>query len=181
MEHIVICPITKENEATLALPNEPFLEEGRVIPLYNGQNWSWRVEEFPAGQVTENCFPPENYKLESMGDKFHGFAAYVDGDCAGYALFYEEWHKWLYLDNLLVLKRYRRQGVARALVQAGMQLAADMGKLGVWLVCQDNNLQAMRFYLAQGFTLGGMNGLVYEGTKQAGKADLYLYKRIGME
>ena len=59
-----------------------------------------------------------------------------------------------------------------------MKLAAGLEKLGVWLICQDNNLQAMRFYLANGFTLGGMNLPVYEGTGQEGKADLYLYKRL---
>ena len=59
-----------------------------------------------------------------------------------------------------------------------MKLAAQLGKLGVWLVCQDNNLQAMQFYLANGFQLGGMNLPVYEGTKQEGKADLYLYKKL---
>ena len=175
--NIEVRPISKENESALALPNEPFPEGGRVVPSFDGENWNYRFEELPPEEINENCFPDENYKFDEMGDKFHGLAAYVDGVCAGYALFYEQWNKWLYLDNLLVLKKYRRTGVASALIEEGMRLSKDLKKLGVWLVCQDNNLGAMKFYLKAGFSLGGMNLPVYEGTRQAGKADLYLYRR----
>ena len=40
---------------------------------------------------------------------------------------------------------------------------------------QDNNLDACRFYLAQGFRIGGFDNRVSTGTSQAGKADLYFY------
>ena len=59
---IEIKEITAENPEALKLPNEPFLNEGRLIPIYDGENWSYRMKEFPAEQVTERCFPDENYK-----------------------------------------------------------------------------------------------------------------------
>ena len=64
---IEIKEITAENPEALKLPNEPFLNEGRLIPIYDGENWSCRMEEFPAEQVTGQCFPDENYKFEDMG------------------------------------------------------------------------------------------------------------------
>jgi len=173
-----IRPITKENEAAMALPYEPFLEEGKLIPIYDGEAWSWRIEKFPPDKVTENCFPADHYRFEEMGDGFHGFAAYADGECAGFALCYENWSKWITVDNLYVAARFRRRGVATALIDAAMQLAAAYGKRGITLVCQNNNLQAVYFYLKTGFTLGGMNLPVYEGTKRPDMADLYLYKRL---
>lgn len=133
---------------------------------------------FAPEKITETCFPDENYKLEDLGENYHRIAAYVDGECARFALTKMEWNMWLYLDNLLVLKKFRRAGVGTALIESSMELAKSMGLLGVWLVCQDNNLQAMKFYFRNGFTLGGMNMPVYEGTKQEGKADLYLYRRV---
>lgn len=174
---IEIKEITAENPEALKLPNEPFLNEGRLIPIYDGENWNCRMEEFPAEQVTEQCFPDENYKFEDMGEDFHGLAAYADGKCVGYVLTYEQWNRYLYLDNLLVLKEYRRYGVGSRLLDGAMELAKSLGKIGVWLICQDNNLGACRFYLKNGYTLGGMNLPVYEGTKQEGKADLYFYKK----
>ncbi len=175
---IEIRPITKENESVLALPNDPFLIEGRVTPIYDGNAWSYEITEFPKNEIREDCFPDENYSLEKMKEGFHGLAVYADGVCAGYALLYEHWNKWLYLDNLLISARYRRCGLASRLMEESLKLAASLGKRGVWLICQDNNLQAMRFYLNSGFTLGGMNLRVYEGTGQEGKADLYLYKDV---
>ena len=52
---IEIKEITAENPEALKLPNEPFLNEGRLIPIYDGENWSCRMEEFPAEQVTGQC------------------------------------------------------------------------------------------------------------------------------
>ena len=174
---IEIREITTENKEALKLPNEPFLNEGRLIPIYDGENWSYRIEEFAPEDVTEQCFPPEDYEFDKMEDGFHGLAAYADGKCVGYVLTYVQWNKYLYLDNLLVLKDYRRYGVGSHLLDGAMELAKKLGQLGVWLICQDNNLGACKFYLKNGYTLGGMNLPVYEGTKQEGKADLYLYKR----
>lgn len=179
--NIEIKEITTENQNALKLPNEPFLNEGRVIPIYDGRNWSYRIEEFPKEKITEQCFPQENYEFEKMGENFHGLAAYADGRCVGYAITYEEWNQYLYVDNVLVLKEYRRYGVGSRLLDSAMELAKKMNKLGVWLICQDNNLGACRFYFKNGYTLGGMNLPVYEGTKQEGKADLYLYKKYTEE
>ena len=175
---IEIRPITEENEEALALPNDPFLLEGRVTPIFDGKAWSYEITEFPEEEIREDCFPDENYSLANMEKGFHGLAIYVDGVCAGYALLFEHWNKWLYLDNLLISARYRRLGLGSRLMDAALELAASLGKYGVWLICQDNNLQAMRFYLNNGFTLGGMNLRVYEGTGQEGKADLYLYRDV---
>ena len=163
------------------MPNDPFAEEGKLIPIYDGSSWSYRIEKFAPAQVKDQCFPQEDYRLEEMGEKFHGIAAYADGVCAGYAILYEEWNQWLYLDNLLVSGKYRGNGVGSAMIASAMELAGQLGKRGLWLICQDNNLQALRFYFRNGFVLGGMNLPVYEGTGQEGKADLYLYKRNGSD
>ena len=175
---IEIKEITAANQDALRLPNEPFLNEGKVIPIYDGENWSYRINEFAPEEVTEQCFPNEDYEFEKMGEDFRGLAAYADGKCVGYALLYEQWNRYLYLDNLLVLKDYRRYGVGSILLKRAMELAEKMDKIGVWLICQDNNLGACQFYFKNGYTLGGMNLPVYDGTKQEGKADLYFYKKI---
>ena len=178
MSKIEIVPITKENADILALPNEPFREEGRVIPKFDGKNWNYEIEKFSEDKVREECFPDENYKFEEMGDKLHGLAIYVDGEDAGYALIYEQWNKWLYLDNLLIRKKFKRKGLGSALIKEAIELAKKYNKLGISLVCQSYNLPAAKFYFKNGFMLGGIQELLYEGTKLEGQMDLYLYKRI---
>lgn len=176
MSVIKIQPITIENKAALKLPNDPFQNTGRMIPMYDGHNWTYEIDNYPLENITEDCFPDENYVYEEMGDDFHGLAAYMDEECVGYAILRTEWNKFLYLDNLLVVGKFRRQGVATALVNEAMQLARDLGKIGLHLVCQDNNLQAMYFYLSMGFEIGGLDTKTYTGTNQANKADIHLYK-----
>ena len=63
--------------------------------------------------------------------------------------------------------------------QRAESIAADLGYRGVWVVAQDNNLAACRFYLKNGFVLGGLDTQVYRGTAQEGKADVHFYKEIG--
>lgn len=178
MKKITVKPITKENEDALSLPNDPFLNTGLVIPKYDGEKWSYTISEFPTEKITEDCFPDEHYKLENMGEGFYGLAAYIDGVCAGFAVFYVKWNKYLYLDNLLVSGSSRREGVGRALLNEGMKLALSLNKIGISCVCQDNNPKAAKFYFANGFELGGVDSSSYDGTSQEGKKDLFLYKRI---
>ncbi len=175
--NIEIREITADNQEALKLPNEPFLNEGKLTPIYDGKKWSYRVEEFAPEDVTEDCFPPEDYDFDNMEEGFHGLAAYADDRCVGYVITYVQWNKYLYLDNLLVLKDYRRYGVGSRLLQGALEKAHELGLLGVWLICQDNNLGACRFYMKNGYELGGMNLPVYDGTKQEGKSDLYFYKK----
>ncbi|MBO4831742.1 MAG: GNAT family N-acetyltransferase [Oscillospiraceae bacterium] len=174
---IEIRPITEENASVLSIPNDPFLCEGRVVPLFDGSTWDHRIERFPESEVREECFPDENYSFDGMGEGFHGLAVYADGVCAGFAVLYEQWNRWLYLDNILISGRYRGMGLGSALVGACIELAVSLDKIGVWAVCQDDNLRAAEFYFMNGFVLGGMDQPVYEGTKQEGKTDIYLYRR----
>ena len=39
-----------------------------------------------------------------------------------------KWNKWLYLGNLLVLKKFRRAGVGTALIESSMELAKSVKK-----------------------------------------------------
>lgn len=169
-------PITKENEIALSLPNDPFPDSGRIEITYDGEGWKYKSIRYAADQIKEQCFPDEGYIFDEMGDGFHGIAAYDGNVCIGFAVLYESWNKYLMIDNLLVPKKYRRNGVGRALVNASMELAKGLGKLGVRLVCQDNNLEAFNFYIANGFEVGGYNNRDYDGTSQQGKGDIFLYK-----
>ena len=44
--------ITTENKEVLNLPNEPFLNEGRLIPIFDGENWNYRIEEFAPEDIS---------------------------------------------------------------------------------------------------------------------------------
>lgn len=154
------------------LPNEPFTLRGRMIPALENGMWSWRTEEFPV--ITEMCFPDFPYDPADGNAVFLG--AYEDGVCAGLAVLRRGMLRYLYLEDLKVCRAYRGKGVGSALIESCMAEASRAGMQGVYVVAQDNNLDACLFYLRRGFAIGGFDNRAYRGTKQAHKADIHFYR-----
>ena len=82
---------------------------------------------------------------------------------------------WLYLYDLKVNRDFHRRGVAGRLIEAGRELCRGHGYLGIYTQGQDNNLAACLFYLKTGFVIGGLDTMVYRGTRQEGKHDILFY------
>ena len=156
--------------------NEPFPLFGRMIPQYDGAHWTYTTEEFPPSARSEMVFPEEEYEL-GAADFFYTGA--FDGDtCVGLAVWQRDMFRYLYLYDLKVNGAYRGQGIGKQLIDAGMEIAQTQGLIGIYTIVQDNNLAAARFYLKSGFAIGGLNTRVYDGTRQADKRDIYLYKTL---
>lgn len=173
MKRLSVRRICKAHSADINIPNEPFSIFGRMIPLYDGAKWDYRVEKF--AEVSEMCFPDEHYDYEQMAENSVFLGAY-DGDfCVGLAILQQAVFGYMYLYDLKVSRRYRRMGAAAALIQKAGEIAAENGYRGIYTQGQDNNLGACLFYLKSGFVIGGLDTKVYEGTPQAGKKDIYFY------
>ena len=164
--------IDEARKQDLALPNEPFPIYGRLIPRLEDGIWSYETRLLPPEEVTSLCFPDETYQLSEQ-KVFMG--AYEGETCVGLAVLEDAWFRYLYLADLKVSAAWRRKGAGQVLIRAALETAKARGYGGVYTIAQDNNLDACRFYLAQGFRIGGFDNQVYTGTSQAGKADLYFY------
>jgi ribosomal protein S18 acetylase RimI-like enzyme len=82
--------------------------------------------------------------------------AYVDGEPAGYAVICripkaDERAGFLFVDELHVLRAYRRRGVARALLARVDELARELGLHGVRLLVRPGNEPARSLYRKTGF------------------------------
>lgn len=173
----MICRIIdKEHSQDINLKNEPFLLFGRLIPTYTEEKWSYSTVLFPENEISEMCFPEEGYDYEEL-EKDHVFIGAYDGEkCVGLAVLSDAWFKYMYLDDLKVVKEYRNQGVGKALIEKAMEVAGERNYNGIYAIGQDNNLGACRFYLSIGFEIGGFDNRVYRGTKQEQKADIIFYR-----
>ena len=103
------------------------------------------------------CFPEEDYALAE--DRFY-LGAYEDGICIGLAVLEKPWTKYLYLSDLKVRSASRRKGIGHLLIEEALNLARQNGYRGLSVVAQDNNLAACRFYLKEGFVIGGFDNRV---------------------
>ncbi|WP_051258412.1 GNAT family N-acetyltransferase [Atopococcus tabaci] len=165
--------ITKETAQELRLPNEPFNIFGRMVVNRIEDEWSYTTELFD--ETTTMTFPEEAYDVDQINRDGFAIGAYDGEICVGLAVYQNEWAKYMYLHDLKVNKAYRKHGIAGELITRGLEEAKKRGYAGVFTIGQDNNLAACKFYLKQGFVIGGLNTHGYNHTPQEGKADIYFY------
>lgn len=147
------------------IPNEPFQLIGRMIPSYSDEQWHYRVRYFRESDITEVCFPDENYNYEEMKERSVFIGAYDSGKCVGLAILQDAWFQYMYLYDLKVSKDYRKMGIASAMMQKAKEVCKAHGYAGIYTQGQDNNLAACLFYIKTGFHIGGLDTNVYKGTK----------------
>ncbi|MDE5748091.1 MAG: GNAT family N-acetyltransferase [Acetatifactor sp.] len=172
---ITVRRIEKDREADIRLPNEPFSIYGRMIPHYDGENWSFDTVRLPQEQVHDMVFPDENYDYDAMAENSIFMGAYEGEQCVGLAIYQHNWNKYLYLYDLKVNAACRGRRIGEKLIAAGRELARENGYRGLYTVGQDNNLRACSFYIRCGFEIGGLDTRVYQGTSQEGKRDILFY------
>ena len=175
---IEIRTIDAQHKEDINIPNEPFCLFGKMFPEYNGKDWKYQILPYPSDCVTEMCFPDENYNYDFMsGSVFIG--AYDGDECIGLAVLKPGFFKYMYLYDLKVNVKYRRQHVGKKLIQKAKQVAAERGYSGLYTQCQDNNPGACLFYLNSGFYIGGIDNNIYRHTAQEGKIDIVFYCESG--
>lgn len=171
-----IIRIDETRKRDIQIPNEPFKVWGRMKPTFDGDKWSYTIDTFETNKIHEMVFPDENYDFDLMRKTCFFVGAYDDTEkCIGLAIYQHHFLKHLYLYDLKVNQAYRGQNIGVMLLEEGKKIAAENGYKGLYTIGQDNNLSACQFYLKAGFVIGGLNTHVYNGTRQAGKSDIYFY------
>ena len=170
---IEIRQIDEARREDVRLPNEPFPLFGRMIPRCADGQWGYTIERFD--DVSEMCFPDENYSYEEMKDDSVFLGAYDGDTCIGLAILQPGAFRYMYLYDLKVNRDHRRRGVGKQLIEAAKAVAAERGYRGLYTQGQDNNLAACTFYLKRGFRIGGFDTEIYKGTNQEEKSDITFY------
>lgn len=173
---IAVRQIDQAHRQDILLPNHPFPLFGRLLPSYADGRWSWREELWPPEKTGEMCFPEDRYDLEDLTSDTIFLGAYQGERCVGLAVLKPGFFAYMYLENLKVDRAFRRRGVGSLLVSRALEVSLANGYRGLYLQAQDNNLAACRFYLKQGFQIGGLDTRVYRGTSQEGKSDITFYQ-----
>lgn len=107
--------------------------------------------------------------------------ARVDGEPAGYAIYFSTFSSFtgrpgVWLDDLFVLPKFRKQGLGRKLIEAVAKIAAERGCARFEWLALDWNERALEFYRGLGartldeWVLLRINPAELRGAKIAGKA-----------
>jgi len=175
---ITVKTINADKKDDINIPNQPFKLYGLMQVSYDKEMWDYTVIRFPAENITEMCFPDENYDYDQLAQDGVLIGAYDNDRCIGLAILQHHFLKYMYLYDLKVDAHYRGQGIGRMLIEKAKEIAVEQGYRGIYTQGQDNNLGACLFYLKNGFAIGGLDTHVYKGTSQENKKDILFYLDI---
>ena len=89
---------------------------------------------------------------EYLSAGFPVFAAFVDGECAGYAVCRID-SEVVWVESLYVKEEFRRRGIASALHRKAEELAAVYGEDTVYNYVHPNNHRMIHFLRKRGYTV----------------------------
>jgi len=159
----------------LPQPQDAFNIIGRLVPKYDGKEWSLSEILFDTPYMKtypDDVFDPAIY-IDNPNEV--AFIALLDGQRIGSIRVGRRWNKNAFIDDLIVDKAHRGHGVGTKLMDAAVGWGKENGFHGISLETQDNNLLACRFYLKYGFKLGGIDSCSYDAFPNRDETALYFY------
>lgn len=174
-EEIIISPLKEELIEDINKTNDSFKVFGKVVPSF--QLGKWAFEEILFDEVKDIRFPDDQLDwIEYIDSEDKAlFLAYKNNDCIGQIRIVQDWNRFCYIENIATKEDFRGQGIGSLLLTKAEDWAKERNLLGISLEAQDDNLGACRFYVKQGFVLGGVDTLKQSSNPQI-DATLYWYK-----
>ncbi|MDW2885770.1 GNAT family N-acetyltransferase [Exiguobacterium artemiae] len=155
--------------------NESFPIIGKVFPSFSNGVWSYEEELYET--PSEIRFPDDKLDWSAYIDSSEKIVllAFHEDACIGQIRLVKDWNRFAYIENIAVKKDFRKSGVGHLLLEAAETWAKEQSLIGLSLEAQNDNLIACRFYVKEGFVLGGVDTL-----KQSANSNidltLYWYK-----
>lgn len=158
-EEIIISPLKDELIEDINKTNDYFKVFGKVVPSFQSGKWSFEENLFD--ETKEIRFPEDKLdwsRYINREDKAL-FLAYNNNNCIGQIRIIKDWNRFCYIENIAIKKEFRGYGIGKLLLTKAEEWAKQRKLIGMSLEAQDDNLGACRFYVKQGFILGGVDTL----------------------
>ena len=177
---INIIELTAAKIGDLHKANQPFDMIGRLELTLDGGRW--QCSEILSA-TTQKQYP--NYDGATPSDYIGSqdriaYLAY-DGDlCVGQILLAKTWNSYAHIEDISVARSHRGQGVGTALLAKACEWAKANNLAALSVECQDNNLLASRFFIKNGFEIGGVNTHLYAmlGEPYSTETAVFWYKKL---
>lgn len=170
-----VVQMNKENVKDINDTNDSFPIFGRIVPTFQNDVWSYEEELF--GYTVDTKFPDDNLDWDEYIDNDYKavFFVYKFDKCIGQIRIVRQANKFCYIENIAVVKPMRKYGVGKLLIKKAEEWAKERGLSGLSLETQDDNVGACRFYIKQGFEIGGIDVFVHLNHPNINRA-IYWYK-----
>jgi GNAT superfamily N-acetyltransferase len=156
---LTIVPLTRDNKGFFNQPDARFLAGDRVQLRFTRKGFL--PEYTPLGAAEWRTVKPCPLEADALADDpaFACYFAVMDGRCVGQAVAGKGPHRLCELTDLRTDSRYRRQGVATALLDAVVEWASGQTLAGIRVETTDDRPASCQFLERCGFTLGGLDML----------------------
>lgn len=170
-----IAAICLENAHLVNKANQPFDQIGKIIPAL--EKGKWRFEEQLFDKATTFHFPDSKIVPAEYIDNENKniYFALENQALLGQIVLQRSWNHYVYVYDLAVAKNARGRGVGTSLLKRAEAWGKEGGLKGLYLESQDDNLLACRFYQHYGFTIGGVNTMLYQNFEEPYKHQTAVY------
>ena len=174
-KEVLIASLTNHFINIVNNANDSFPIIGKILPSFSNGVWSYEEELYDT--PSEIRFPDDKLDWSAYIDSSEKIVllAFHEDACIGQVRLVKDWNRFAYIENIAVKKDFRKSGVAHLLLEAAETWAKEQSLIGLSLEAQNDNLIACRFYVKEGFVLGGVDTL-----KQSANSNidltLYWYK-----
>jgi len=168
----IIKPLKNESINIINETNEHFPIIGKILPRFSKGIWSYEEELYDT--PSEIRFPDDKLDWSAYIESSEKIVllAFHEDTCIGQIRLVKDWNRFAYIENIAVKKDFRKSGVGHLLLKAAETWAKEQSLIGLSLEAQNDNLIACRFYVKEGFVLGGVDTLKQFANT---KIDLTLY------
>lgn len=158
-EKIRIQPLNDQFVTSINAANDSFSIVGKILPNFSNGVWSYEEELYDT--PSEIRFPDDKLNWSAYIDSSEKVVllAFHEETCIGQIRLVKDWSRFAYIENIAVKKDFRKSGVGHLLLEAAENWAKEQSLIGLSLEAQNDNLIACRFYVKEGFVLGGVDTL----------------------
>ena len=172
---IVIRPLKDQFITIINDTNESFPVIGKILPSFSNGLWSYEEQLYDT--PSEIRFPDDKLDWSAYIDSSEKVVllAFHENACIGQIRLFKDWNRFAYIENIAVRSSFRKSGVGHLLLEAAETWAKEQSLIGLSLEAQNDNLIACRFYVKEGFVLGGVDTLKQSANPEI-DITLYWYK-----
>lgn len=179
-ECVNIVELNRELLPFINQANQPFSVIGRISPALTDGKWTYTEEIFSA--AIEKTYPDDDADYSEYiqnADKVV-FLAFSGLSCIGQIVIRADWNRYAFIEDICVAAEFRGCGAGTRMIKRAEQWAKARNLKGLALETQDNNLLACRFYAKCGFSIGGVNTMLYSNFEKpwSDETAIFWYKKF---
>ncbi|KAA2224269.1 GNAT family N-acetyltransferase [Chryseobacterium sediminis] len=106
-------------------------------------------------------------ELNTLIEQENSFGVFVNEELVGWIICeYRTWNNSLYIENILIDEKHRRQGIGIMLIKSAIKEARRLNCRVIELETQNTNYPAIQFYRRMGFNITGLNTRLYNNVDE---------------